>query len=89
MRAIESGLASLKPLEEVNMRKLFVTAAAVAALLAGGALTTHSDAMTHAKSTGAHAAVHSVKGVKYLRSGRHHRHHRHVWMKRHHHKHVR
>jgi hypothetical protein len=39
-------MASLKPLEEVNMRKLFVTAAAVAMLLSTGALTTRSDAMT-------------------------------------------
>ena len=75
------------------MRKLFVTAAAVATLLSTGALTTHSDAMTPGARSGTRAAIETgaVKKVLVRHHGwwvRHHRHHRHFWM-RHHHRHVR
>jgi len=74
------------------MRKLLVTAAAVATLLATGTLTTRSDAMTPGAKAGARAAIETtraVKAIKYVRWSRHHRHHRHFWMHRHHHRHVR
>jgi hypothetical protein len=86
---LESGMASLKPLEEVNMRKLFVTVAAVATLLATGALTTRSDAMTPGAPAGLRAAIESTSPVAQVRWGYHHRHHRHFWMCRHHPRHCR
>ena len=70
------------------MRKLFVTAAAVATLLSTGSLTTRSDAMTLAAPAGLRAATATTTAVKHVRWSRHHRHHRHVWM-RHHYRHVR
>ena len=69
------------------MRKLFVTAAAVATLLATGILTTRSDAMTTGTPAGVRAAVATKTAVKHVRWSRHHRHHRQVW-KRHHYRHV-
>ena len=87
-------MASLKPPEEVNMRKLFVTAAAVAMLLSTGALTTRSDAKTLGAPAGVRTAVKTTSAVEHVRLvrydgrwSRHHRHHRHYWM--HHHRHVR
>jgi len=70
------------------MRKLFVTAAAVATLLSTGTLTTRSDAMTLGARAGVRAPVETIRAVKHVRWSRHHRHHRHFWM-RHHHRHVR
>ena len=70
------------------MRKLFVTAAAVATLLSTGTLTTRSDAMTPRAPAGVRAAVTTTTAVNHVRWSRYHRHHRHFWM-RHHHRHVR
>ena len=70
------------------MRKLFVTAAAVATLLTTGILTSRSDATTTGTPAGVRAAVATKNAVKHVRWSRHHRHHRHVW-KRHHYRHVR
>ena len=87
-------MASLKPLEEVNMRKLFVTAAAVAVLLSTGTLTTRSDAKTLGAPVGVRTAMKTTSAVEHARMvrhhgwwSRHHRHHRHYWMR--HHRHVR
>ena len=71
------------------MRKLFVTAAAVATLLSTGTLTTRSDAMTLGAPAGVRAAIETTRAVKHVRWSRHHRHHRHFWMHRYHHRHVR
>ena len=72
------------------MRKLFVTAAAVAALLSTGALTARSDAMTLAAPTGLHKAVKTIKtGKSVVKArwvchrhgwGRHDRHGRCFWV---------
>jgi len=74
---------------------LFVTAVAVAMLLAGGALTTRSDAMTPRAPAGIHttskstAAVAKVRMVRHHgRWGRHH-HHRHFSMSGHNHRYCR
>jgi hypothetical protein len=49
------------------MRKLFVTAAAVAALLSTGSFTTRSDAMALAKPAGLHTAIKTTKPVITVR----------------------
>jgi hypothetical protein len=76
------------------MRKLFITAAAVAALIATGTLTTPSDAKTITKPVGVHKVI-KVKPVKafakvrmvcHRGSWRHHG--RCVVVKRHHVRHV-
>ena len=65
------------------MRNLFVTAAAVAALLATGTLTTTSDAKTLAAPAGVHKTIKTVKtGKSFAKArlvchrgwARHHRH---------------
>jgi hypothetical protein len=78
------------------MRKLFVTAAAVATLLSIGVLTTRSDAMTPGTPAGLHATIKTTGAVKPVRWTRHHswwaRHHRyfgHYGMRQHFHRHVR
>jgi hypothetical protein len=81
-------------LQEVYMRKLFLTAAAVATLLSAGILTTRSDAMTHGTPAGLRTAIGTTSTVEHVRLvrhhgwwSRHHRHHRHFWMHRHRHHH--
>ena len=65
--AIEAGSTSLITFQENPMRKLFVTAAAVAALLSTGSFITRSDAMALAKPAGLHAAIKTTKPVITVR----------------------
>jgi hypothetical protein len=73
------------------MRKLFITAAAVAALIATGTLTSPSDAKTIIKPVGVHKVI-KVKPAKAFATGHMvchrgswHHHGRCVVVKRHHH----
>ena len=71
------------------MRKLFVIVATVATLIATGALTTRSDAMTPGTPTGLRAAIETTGAVKQVQWGYHRHHYRHFWMCRHHPRHCR